>query len=547
MNLAIRVLATLAVVSYAIPQLAADHQRPLREQPVADESAKKPIPAALHESYKRSHIDPTGINGSLVFAGREAPDAVLDRFYMLAKGGKAHIVMVRLDASGTSRTSVARLQDYWKAKQLESLDISAVGDDQSVGCEALKRATGVWLVAEDMGSLRDSGLREPLAEVLSRGGVVGGFALNDELSLLPDSIVVATDADAATVQRQVAAHPRRIGYKIDSDAAMLVSGRRIRTIGDGRVHIYLARTKHLPARSIELNGSRDRADLTALRYAALDRLGPKFPADQPPKPRVENGTLIIIGGGGMPKGIISKFVEIAGGKEAKIVVLPTAMPDPVSKRSRIAASFRKLGAGSVTVLPGRTRSVVESEEYLARLREATGIWFGGGRQWRFADAYLGTRALPLMHAVLARGGVIMGSSAGASIQADYLARANPLGNRDIMAEGYERGLGFLKGVAIDQHFAQRRRFQDMTTLVNRYPQLLGIGIDEGTAIIVQKNIASVVGRGGVHFYDRGKPVLEGKADYETVKHGGRFDLVGRRVLQKGGTSGKEKDDSCAIP
>ena len=127
--------------------------------------------------------------------------------------------------------------------------------------------------------------------------------------------------------------------------------------------------------------------------------------------------------------------------------------------------FATVGATNVTVLTQRKLEDVESQEMLRALKNATGVWFGGGRQWRFVDAYEHTKAYPLLHAVLKRGGVIGGSSAGASIQGDYMARGNPLGNLDIMAAGYERGFGFLPGVAIDQHFAQRNRFADMASLV----------------------------------------------------------------------------------
>src|SRR5262249_155911 len=168
---------------------------------------------------------------------------------------------------------------------------------------------------------------------------------------------------------------------------------------------------------------------------------------------------------------------------------PTAMPDPLPKEDRLAAAFRKAGAAKVMVLPQRKLEEVESEEFLGALRQATGIWFGGGRQWRFVDAYLDTNAHPLMKEVLRRGGVIGGSSAGASIQAEYMARGDPLGNLEIMAEGYERGLGFLPGAAVDQHFSQRKRHKDMSRLVRTYPQLLGIGIDETTAILVQGHVA----------------------------------------------------------
>jgi cyanophycinase len=147
-----------------------------------------------------------------------------------------------------------------------------------------------------------------------------------------------------------------------------------------------------------------------------------------------------------------------------------------------------------------------------------------------------------MKDVLKRGGVIAGSSAGASIQGRYLARATPISNFKIMAFGYERGgLGFLDGVAIDQHFSQRGRHKDMTQLVNKYPQILGIGIDETTAIVVQKSKAEVVGRGRVHFYDRNQPVYPDKPDYIALPAGSEFDLVERTVLK----DASEKDESAA--
>ncbi|MDA7908981.1 Type 1 glutamine amidotransferase-like domain-containing protein, partial [bacterium] len=122
--------------------------------------------------------------------------------------------------------------------------------------------------------------------------------------------------------------------------------------------------------------------------------------------------------------------------------------------------------------------------------------------------------------------------AGASIQARYMCRANPVANFDIMAPGYERGLGFISGVAIDQHFSQRRRQRDMTSLVNRYPQLLGIGIDEATAIVVTQSKARVVGRGKVHFYDRRNPVVPGEDDFIALEEGSVFDLAERSLVEK---------------
>src|SRR4029077_3551259 len=164
-------------------------------------------------------------------------------------------------------------------------------------------------------------------------------------------------------------------------------------------------------------------------------------------------------------------------------------PDPIAKRDGLTDVFRKAGAKKATVLKARTQAEVESKAFLDTLREATGLWFDGGRQWRFVDCYENTKALPLMFDVLQRGGVIGGTSAGATIQGEYLARGGVFNNFDIRYEGYERGLGFLKGVAIDQHFSQRKRHSDMTSLMKVYPQYLGIGLDEATAIVVQGSVA----------------------------------------------------------
>ena len=128
----------------------------------------------------------------------------------------------------------------------------------------------------------------------------------------------------------------------------------------------------------------------------------------------------------------------------------------------------------------------------------------------------------------------MGSSAGASIQAEYLVRGNPLGNRDMMADGYEKGLGFLKGVAIDQHFTQRSRMKDMKALVKTYPQFLGIGIDETTAILVEGTKATVMGKNDVFFLSVSAEDSESnptpKASIDQLSDGGVYDLEKKEII-----------------
>jgi cyanophycinase len=268
-------------------------------------------------------------------------------------------------------------------------------------------------------------------------------------------------------------------------------------------------------------------DLTMARRAARDRTLPPFPPEKMGAVEVPQGSLVIVGGGGLPEELPQKFIELAGGPEALIVVLPTANPD--SPGDREARFLIRAGAKNVKVLSARRREEVESPEFLDVVKQAGGIWFGGGRQWRFVDAYEGTPAVAAFHDVLKRGGVIGGSSAGATIQGDYLVRGSPLGNEDMMAAGYERGFAFLPGTAIDQHFTQRKRFADMTQVVAAHPQLLGIGLDETTAIIVRGHAAQVIGQHKVHFYDRSKHIVEGEPDHTSVEAGQTYDLQARRI------------------
>jgi len=232
--------------------------------------------------------------------------------------------------------------------------------------------------------------------------------------------------------------------------------------------------------------------------------------------------------------VVKRFVELSGGEKAHIVVLPTAVPKDQTDTS-VPGFLKRASIAKVTVLAQRG-SDVESAEFQEAMKSATGVWFGGGRQWNFVDAYEGTSAVAAFRDVLKRGGAIAGSSAGATIQGEFLVRGHPLGNMVMMADGYERGFAFLPGTAIDQHFAQRRRFADLLPVVWTHPQMLGIGIDEGTALVVQGTHADVIGQSAVHFVTR--PMLENASSldslpdenaeaqqyFKTVKTGESIDL-----------------------
>lgn len=175
----------------------------------------------------------------------------------------------------------------------------------------------------------------------------------------------------------------------------------------------------------------------------------------------------------------------------------------------------------------RDPAVANTEAFVAPLTTATAVWIEGGRQWRLADTYGGTRTEQALHELLARGGLIAGSSAGASIMGSYLVRGAPSGREVLMSPGHERGFGFLHNVAIDQHIGPRRREADLPRLVAVHPAILGIGIDEGTTILVPRNVFTVIGPGIVAITDGathdGRP-------YYVLKQGARFNLATWSVL-----------------
>lgn len=230
------------------------------------------------------------------------------------------------------------------------------------------------------------------------------------------------------------------------------------------------------------------------------------------------GSLVIVGGGKMVPSISDRFIELAGGRDAKIVYIPTASGDEVLNRSA-GMPPQLFGLKNVTALHTRDRRVADTESFVAPLRQANGVWFGGGQQSRLAEAYGGTLTLKEVRQVLERGGVVGGTSAGASIQASYL-----MGSADD-AKAYGAGFGFLKNTAIDQHVNARRREMRVAPVVAAHPELLGIGIDESTAIVVQGDRFEVIGAGQVAITDGGRH--DGRS-YYFLSPGKKFDLKQRR-------------------
>jgi cyanophycinase len=247
----------------------------------------------------------------------------------------------------------------------------------------------------------------------------------------------------------------------------------------------------------------------------------------------EKGTLLIVGGAMRDAAIIERFIALAGGAEAPIVIIPTAgdEDDEYDQHWSGLTQWRDHGARHITVLHTRDRKVADSEAFVRPIREARGVFFAGGRQWRLADSYLDTRTHQELAALLGRGGVIGGSSAGASILSSFMVRGDTRSNEQMIGD-HTVGLGFLKNAAIDQHLLRRNRQFDMLEVIDKHPALLGIGIDEDTAIVVRGDEFDVIGKSYVVVYSD-KPVVGAAGRFYFMGAGDRFDMKERKATRQG--------------
>jgi cyanophycinase len=240
------------------------------------------------------------------------------------------------------------------------------------------------------------------------------------------------------------------------------------------------------------------------------------------------GSLVVVGGGLRDLSIVKRFLDLAGGSDAPIVVIPTAGEgDDYGDYWPGLRQLKEAGAVKLRVLHTRDRKLADSDAFAAPIREARGVWFPGGRHWRLADSYLNTRTHAELRALLQRGGVIGGTSAGATIQGSFMVRGDTKGNT-IMVGDHIEGFSFLKNVTIDQHLLRRNRQFDLIPVIEERPELLGIGIDEDTAIVVEGDRFEVIGSGYVAIYDRGRRLDSGGRFY-FLAPGDRYNLKTREA------------------
>jgi cyanophycinase len=203
---------------------------------------------------------------------------------------------------------------------------------------------------------------------------------------------------------------------------------------------------------------------------------------------LSRGTLVICGGGEISDAILDEFVDTAGGEAARIVVITTATETADSDDIDDEMEYwRAQKLARLTVLHTRSRETANDLEFASPLADATGVWFVGGNQAWLADTYLGTVCEQMIHGVMHRGGVVGGISAGAAVMSSVMIRDGAT------SPEISRGFGLLPGTVIDQHFLARNRQERLLGALAAHPGLVGLGIDEGAALVVRGTRLNVVG------------------------------------------------------
>jgi cyanophycinase len=268
----------------------------------------------------------------------------------------------------------------------------------------------------------------------------------------------------------------------------------------------------------------------------------------PPRPvsPVATGTLCVIGGAEDRVGdrtALREFVSLAGGPGARLAVVATASSLGPEIFTSYREAFGAAGVHDIRELRPVTRDEAESAQLAAQLDDVDGVFMTGGNQLVLAAVVAGTRFGAAIHAAYARGAVVGGTSAGASIVSEHMVAFGDEGDTPRQGiAGLAAGLGLLPGVVVDQHFHQRSRYGRLLSLVARSPSLLGLGVDEDTAAVVRGGrVLEVAGSGCAFVVDgrsavsdgavaaHGAPLLVSGAVVHSLPAGARFDLVERRL------------------
>ncbi len=210
------------------------------------------------------------------------------------------------------------------------------------------------------------------------------------------------------------------------------------------------------------------------------------------------GTLLLCGGGVIPMSIRDEFHRLGKGEEGTLVLIPTASPRSDAGDFSIWVDYwSSFRWKTVEVVHAANRDAAFDSALIAIMRRGTAVWLSGGEQQRLSDRYVGTPIEEELHSLYARGGIIGGTSAGAAIVSGTMISGGT------SEPQFANGLRFLPRTIIDQHFSQRNRQSRLVKAIEAYPNRVGIGIDESTALFVHRDETRVVGDGSVFLLKSG--------------------------------------------
>jgi len=215
------------------------------------------------------------------------------------------------------------------------------------------------------------------------------------------------------------------------------------------------------------------------------------------------GKLIIIGGGDILDTMYNLFAKEIGGKDQPIVYIPTATDDePWIQAGEHLVKFTSRGFTNLTTVHTRDKQKANDPVFIDRIRKAKGVFIGGGDQANIANAFLGTAVHQELFSLLNRGGIIMGTSAGATIMGDLMITGWEQRKAPNVLHTYPPGLAFMKNTSIDQHVLVRNRQFDLVPMMEANTSILGMALDEATAAYVNRDSIQVIGRSYMMIYDQ---------------------------------------------
>lgn len=558
-----RLMRTLSVLSLAMccdsASLQAQSPAPA-VQPANGSGQFLNLPAVQDSRWVRNLQPATPIKGSLVIAGGGMlPPSVIDRFFELGGGSKARIVIITTASQLAGTPEVEVRFAHWKERRYESLiylhtrDRDVANDPKFSEC--LTTATALWFAGGNqnlvMEAYRDTLVERRCHELLERDGVIGGTSagaaimtktmiaggttdpvFGEGFGFLPGAIVdqhFAARNRQARLMQALNSHPGHVGLGVNECTALVVRGRTLEVVGDSEVAVVLSPT-HLRPERVETLPVGKREDMVRLSRAAVGRVQETDRAWPATHPEVRKGTLVISGAGPTPTEAVSKFLTAAGGRTSSIVVLSSTTEDDSDFEATFCSYLKDAGAGQVHPVRAHEPTTMASTSLQSTLKKATGVWITGGHLDHLIESCLDAPVQSWITEVLDRGGAIGGTSAGAALHGDYLVDDGFAETRTVVAEGYQRGFGFLPGVAIGSNWKHRDGLDDLAHFKKTNPSLIGLEIPDATALIVSGTRMEVVGKNEVSVYDRSPENDTHQRPVEVVKSGQSYDFKQRKLV-----------------